>query len=280
MKSISEIAASAGNILIEAIKAPFKLIGYCFGRVVKAISSAFNYLSCRSDNSEQSQAPNKTLDSRTVSTDTVSTEKLEDDVLENLHTSFTNCLELYLNLLEELKQKAYYIFIAKNIISSNLKVNPTKIKRKNIDKDIIILKEVNKTLDLGFSDKFFDIPPDSQPNNAGFIKIIKEFKQPLESLIHTTRPEKYKLHDSIKPIKLIRYKINQMIATKSADKDKWQLCGHQLESRFEFDAPYFREICNLKYVPEPDGKAPKADIGHFNELDAQLRNLFNTVDNL
>ncbi|MGO0307774.1 hypothetical protein ACTL6P_14420 [Endozoicomonas acroporae] len=280
MKSISEIAASAGNILIEAIKAPFKLIGHCFGRVVKAISSAFNYLSGRSDNPEQSQVPNKTLDSRTVSTDTVSTEQLEDDVLENLHTSFTNCLNLYLNLLEELKIKAYYIFIAKNIISSNLKVDPAKIKRKNIDKDIIILKAVNNTLDLGFSDKFFDIPPDSQPNNVEFINILKEFKQPLESLIHTTRPRKYQLYDSVKPIDYLRSKINQLIATKSADKDKWQLCGHQLKNRFEFDAPYFRDICNLKYVPEPGGKAPKADIGHFNELDAQLRTLFNTVDNL
>ncbi|WP_257282742.1 hypothetical protein [Endozoicomonas sp. SESOKO1] len=294
MASIADIAASAGHLFIEAIKAPFRLIGYFCGRVVKAVSSVFNYLSGQSGNVEQSQADNKAISSRTVSADpistgtdstqTVSTEKIKDAVFDNLKRAFTDCLKDYLDLMKELEKKVSLIFIARNIISSNLAVNPKDISRADIDKAIKILKEVNRTLDLRFNDNFFNIPPSSQsntqPKNAEFIKILTQFQETLDSLITTKRPDKYQLVDSIYPIQLLQQEINQLIDTNCTDKDKWLRCGEKLKEQFAFDEPYLSELCALKYVPEPGEKAPAADGGHLIYLEAQYRIVFYIIDNL
>lgn len=313
MASIADIAASAGHLFIEAIKAPFRLIGYFCGRVVKAVSSVFNYLSGQSGNVEQSQADNKAISSRTVSADpvstgtdstqtvstdpvstgadstqTVSTEKIKDAVFDNLKKAFTDCLKDYLDLMKELEKKVSLIFIARNIISSNLAVNPKDISRADIDKAIKILKEVNIALDLRFNDNFFNIPPSSQsntqsntqPKNAEFIKILTQFQETLDSLITTKRPDKYQLIDSIYPIQLLQQEINQLIDTNCTDKDKWLRCGEKLKEQFAFDEPYLSKLCALKYVPAPGEKAPAADGGHLIYLEAQYRIVFYIIDNL
>ncbi|MBO9495916.1 hypothetical protein J7438_17770 [Thalassotalea sp. G20_0] len=290
MNSISDIAASAGARFIEAIKAPFKLIGRCFGKLVQVTSSVINYLSGRSVNAEQSQAASKTLSSRTVATNTdltgtdstgkISTEKLEEGVPDNVKTAFEYCLELYLNLMEELDKKVYQIHTARFVISSRLDIDPEKITRNSIDRAITLLKNVNKTLDLGFSDKFFVIPPDSPSNNAEFINILTTFQQQLESLLPTNRPDKYSHFNSHYPVRLLQQEIDQLTETNCADKDKWQRCGERLKEQFAFDEPYIRELCALKYVPEPDERAPEADSGQFIYLEARLSDLFDTIDNL
>ncbi|MGI2028181.1 hypothetical protein [Endozoicomonas acroporae] len=73
---------------------------------------------------------------------------------------------------------------------------------------------------------------------------------------------------------------NSQGKTTCADKDKWQRCGERLKEQFAFDEPYIRELCALKYVPEPGARAPEADSGQFIYLEARLSDFFDTIDNL
>ncbi|MGO0307773.1 hypothetical protein ACTL6P_14415 [Endozoicomonas acroporae] len=73
---------------------------------------------------------------------------------------------------------------------------------------------------------------------------------------------------------------NSQEKTTCADKDKWQRCGERLKEQFASDEPYIRELCALKYVPEPGARAPEADSGQFIYLEARLSDLFDTIDNL